>query len=96
LSLHHLYHGLDLLLDAYEDLERAVWTQVRSMFHPEVDLVLIDTTNAYVHGRGHGRLAQFGRSTDKRYDRRLVPIGLLVTLDGVPIGPRSSPVTPTT
>ena len=86
LSLHHLYHALDLLADAHESLERAVWTQVRSMFHPNVDLVLMDTTNTYVHGPTRGKLAQSGKSKEKRYDRRLVSVGLLVTRDGVPIG----------
>ena len=46
----------------------------------------MDTTNTYFEGPTLGKLAQFGPSKQKRFDRRLVSIGLLATRDGVPIG----------
>jgi hypothetical protein len=86
LSLHHLYRALDLLTEVKEPLEAALWARTRTLFSPPLDLVLMDTTNTYVQGVTRGRLAQFGHSKDKRFDRRLISVGVLVTRDGVPIG----------
>jgi transposase len=86
LSLHHLYRALDLLERNIGRIERTQWARVRTIWNPSVDLVLVDTTNTYVHGGEHASLAQYGKSKDKRYDRKIVSVGILVTRDGVPIG----------
>jgi len=86
LSLQHLYRALDVLADAKDELEKRLWNRTQELFAPEVDLVLLDTTNSYFHGPTRGQLAQFGPSKEKRFDRRLVSIGLLATRDAVPIG----------
>jgi hypothetical protein len=86
LSLHHLYLALDLLAENHAALEQVVWKNARDLLRPTVDLVLADTTNTYFHGTTRGSLAQFGKSKERRYDRRLVSLGLLVTRDGIPIG----------
>lgn len=86
LKLHYLYHALDVLVESKDALEQRLWNRNQELFAPELDLVLLDTTNTYVHGRTRGRLAQFGPSKEKRFDRRLVSIGLLATRYGVPIG----------
>jgi len=86
LKLHHFYRALDLLADRKDALEKRLWDNTRSLFEPAVDLVLVDTTNTYVEGDTRGDLAQFGKSKEKRYDRRLLSVGVLVTKDGVPIG----------
>ncbi|MCL6596985.1 MAG: hypothetical protein K6V73_12385 [Firmicutes bacterium] len=86
LSLHHLYRAMDLLERTKTRIERVQWGRVRTIFRPSVDLVLVDTTNTYLYGGERASLAQYGKSKEKRYDRRLVSVGLLVTRDGVPIG----------
>ena len=73
-------------MESKDALEQRLWNRNQELFTPELDLVLLDTTNTYVHGRTRGRFAQFGPSKEKRFDRRLVSIGLLATRDGVPIG----------
>ena len=77
---------MDLLEAHKEQLEKILWNRNQELFAPEIDLVLMDTTNAYFTGPTIGTLAQFGKSKEKRYDRRLVSIGLLATRQGVPIG----------
>jgi len=86
LSLHHFYRALDLLAETKDALEKELWDKTRGLFNPAVDLVLVDTTNTYVEGDTRGELAQHGKSKDRRYDRRLLSIGTLVTGEGVPVG----------
>ena len=86
LSLHHLYRALDMLDRNKERIERVQWGRVRTIWNPAVDLVLTDTTNTYLYGGDHASLAQYGKSKEKRYDRKIVSVGILVTRDGVPIG----------
>src|SRR5579875_442768 len=86
LSLHHLYRALDLLVTVKDGLEAELWERRRRLFSSDVDLVLVDTTNTYVEGATKGRLAQFGKGKDKRYDKRLITLGVMVTKEGVPIG----------
>ena len=86
LSLHHLYLALDMLTEHKTTVEKTLWNRTQELFAPQVDLVLMDTTNAYFHGATRGTLARYGKSKEKRYDRPLVSIGLLATRDGVPIG----------
>ncbi|MHB1937972.1 MAG: IS1634 family transposase [Acidobacteriaceae bacterium] len=86
LRLHHLYRALDLLAQSKDALEQTLWQKTRGLFNPAVDLVLVDTTNTYVEGDTRGDLAQYGKSKERRYDRRLLSIGVLVTGAGIPIG----------
>jgi len=86
LSLHHLYLALDMLQEHKTLLEKTLWNRTQELFAPKVDLVLMDTTNTYFHGKTRGTLPRYGKSKEKRYDRPLVSIGLLATRDGVPIG----------
>ena len=86
ISLHHLYRALDLIERNIGRIERTQWGRVRTIWNPCVDLVLTDTTNTYLYGGKHASLAQYGKSKEKRYDRKIVSVGLLVTRDGVPIG----------
>ena len=85
-SLHHLYRALDLIERNIARIERTQWGRVRTIWNPSVDLVLVDTTNTYLYGGKRASLAQYGKSKEKRYDRKIVSVGLLVTRDGVPIG----------
>ena len=86
LKLHHFYRALDLLAERKDALEKMLWDRTRSLFDPTVDLVLVDTTNTYVEGDTIGDLAQFGKSKEGRYNKRLLSIGTLVSKDGIPIG----------
>ena len=85
-SLHHLYRALDLIERNIARIERTQWGRVRTIWDPSVDLVLVDTTNTYLYGGKRASLAQYGKSKEKRYDKKIVSVGLLVTRDGVPIG----------
>ena len=85
-KLHHLYLGLDVLEEHKETIEADLWNRTLDLFALDLDLVLMDTTNVYFHGETAGDLAQFGHSKEKRFDKRLVSIALLVTKEGIPIG----------
>ena len=86
LALHHFYRALDLLEEHKDAIEQRLWNRTQELFAPVLDLVLMDTTNTYFHGETRGDLAQYGKGKDKRYDRRLVAVGLLVTREGIPMG----------
>ena len=86
LSLHHLYRALDLIERNIARIERTQWGRVRTIWNPSLDLVLVDTTNTYLYGGKRASLAQYGKSKEKRYDKKIVSVGLMVTRDGVPIG----------
>lgn len=86
LKLHHLYLGLDVLEEHREAIEAELWNRTVNLFSLDLDLVLMDTTNVYFHGETADELARFGHSKEKRFDKRLVSIALLVTKEGIPIG----------
>lgn len=66
IALRHLYAAMDLLQAHKEQLETILWNRNQELFAPEIDLVLMDTTNAYFTGPTIGTLAQFGKSKEKR------------------------------
>jgi hypothetical protein len=53
-----------------------LWAKTHTHFSPPVDLILVDTANPYVEGDTQGQITQYGKSKDKRYNRRLLSIVL--------------------
>ena len=81
LPLKALYRASDLLMRHRSALEGAMFTRVCDLFGLEPSIVLYDLTNTYFEGNLAGNpKAQRGRSKEKRTDRPLVTLGMV--LDG--------------
>jgi len=84
LSLHHYYRGLDYLEKFKEEVEEELFSNVKTLFNLNLDLVFWDTTSTYFQGEGP-ELSLYGRSKDHRSDCKQVVIGVLMTKDGFPV-----------
>jgi transposase len=84
LSLHHYYRGLDYLEKFKEEVEEELFSNVKTLFNLNLDLVFWDTTSIYFHGEGPD-LSLYGRSKDHRSDCTQVVMGVLMTKDGFPV-----------
>jgi hypothetical protein len=85
-ELHHLYRAMDLLVEAGEPLQRAVYFSVANLLQLEVDLLFLDTTTTYFEVEEEAGLRRrSGRSTDRRPDLPQIVIGLAVTRSGLPV-----------
>lgn len=85
---HTLYRAMDFLLAHEEELQKAVFFSVATLFNLEVDLIFFDTTSTYFEldeADGEGGLRRYGYSRDRRGDLPQASIGLAVTRDGIPV-----------
>jgi transposase len=88
LELHQIYRTLDLLCEHKEDMEQGLYWHGRDLFTATVDVVLYDlTTLRFESTRTDlGELRQFGYSKEMRTDCTQVVLGLLLDLEGIPLG----------
>jgi hypothetical protein len=76
-----LYRTSDLLVRHRDKIEAALFTNIQGLFDLPVTVTLYDLTNTYFEGTAAGNAkAARGRSKEKRSDRPLVTLGLV--LDG--------------
>ncbi len=70
IELQHLYRGMDILLEAGEELQREIYYRVADLLNLEVDLIFFDTTSTYmeIEGEDEGGLRRYGHSKDRRSD----------------------------
>ena len=81
ISLMHLYRASDQLIKHRDAIESRVFTKAMSLFGLGVTVALFDLTNTYLAGSGSAQsLAKHGRSKEKRNDRSLITLALV--LDG--------------
>jgi transposase len=87
IELQHLYRGMDILLEAAEELQEEIYYRVANLLNLEVDLIFFDTTSTYmeIEGEDEGGLRRYGHSKDRRPDLPQVVIGLAVTKEGIPV-----------
>ena len=78
------YRTLDHLLEAKEDIERALYERLRDLFSLKPDLVLYDITSTYFEGTGPQGLARHGYSRDGKSRNPQVIVGV-VMVGGWPI-----------
>ena len=82
-----LYRGLDQILPLKEKLEHHLRKRWEGLFGATFDLLLYDVTSTYFEGEmKRNDEAQRGYSRDHRFDCKQVCIGLMVTIDGLPLG----------
>lgn len=87
-ELQHLYRAMDLLVEAGEPLQRAIYFSVADLLQLEVDLLFLDTTTTYFEVEEpdeEGLRRRSGRSADRRPDLPQIVIGLAVTRSGLPV-----------
>ncbi len=84
--LHQLYRALDCLADFKEQIEHQLFEKNRTLFNMCVDVVFYDVTTFYFESQTADELRDRGFSKDNKIDEVQVVLGLLVDMDGRPIG----------
>ncbi|MBI4228871.1 MAG: IS1634 family transposase [Deltaproteobacteria bacterium] len=84
--LHHLYRALDCLADFKEQIEQRLFEKNRALFNMRVDIVFYDVTTFYFESQTADDLRDRGFSKDNKIDEVQVVLGLLVDMNGRPIG----------
>ncbi len=79
------YRAMDFLLDADEQVQKAVFAAAANLLNLEVDLLFFDTTSTYFETEHDDALRRYGHSKDHRDDRPQAVIGMAVTRDGIPV-----------
>ena len=78
-----LYESALHLYQLKDELEKHLSCQTNTLFDLQDKIILYDLTNTYFEGRKSGsRLAQYGRSKEKRKDAKLVVLALVVNIEG--------------
>jgi transposase len=88
LKLHQIYRTLDFLSKHKNEIEKSLFWSGRDLFSIEVDVVLYDLTTLRFESTREdlGELRKFGFSKEMRTDCTQVVLGLLLDLDGIPLG----------
>lgn len=85
LSLNSLYRITDQIYRHKEYIEQELRKTECSIFNLDESIFLYDLTNTYMEGIAPGiSKARFGRSKEKRYDCRLLTLGLVIDAQGFP------------
>lgn len=101
LQLHHLYRAMGWLGEPLADheqfgatpfsprctkdlIEESLFRRRRDLL-TTLDLVFFDTTSIYFEGHGGVNLGKFGKSKDKRPDRKQMVVGAVLDNEGYPI-----------
>jgi hypothetical protein len=78
-----LYGISHRLYSVKDDLELHLSQRTNELFDLDDKIILYDLTNTYFEGqKRNSRLAQFGRSKEKRSDAKLVVLGVVVNVEG--------------
>lgn len=78
-----LYRGALRLLDCKSELEKKLSRRTNEIFNHEENIILYDLTNTYFEGEKRGsKLAQYGRSKEKRNDAKLVVLAMAINTLG--------------
>lgn len=85
-ELQHLYRSLDILSDHKDDLEKELFLRNMNLFNMKIDVVFYDVTTFYFESVKADSLKDFGFSKDNKFNEVQVVLGLLINLDGMPIG----------
>lgn len=85
-NLHNLYRILDLLSDKKELIEDALFFKNKNLFNLSVDVVFYDVTTIYFESVTQDDIKNFGYSKDCKFGEVQIVMGLLVDIEGRPIG----------
>ena len=83
ISRHMLYKAAVDLYGVRDELEKHLSLKTNELFDLDDKIILYDLTNTYFEGRkAHSKIAQFGRSKEKRSDCKLVVLALVTNAEG--------------
>jgi transposase len=92
LSNNALYRLADLLVAQRSEIETRLADNAQALFALGEKIILYDLTNTYLTGRAHeSSLGQRGHSKEKRMDRPLLTLALVLDGDGFPKASRVFP-----
>ena len=78
-----LYAISHQLYSVKDELEKHLSNRTNELFDLDDKIILYDLTNTYFEGRmSNSKIAQFGRSKEKRNDAKLVVLGVVVNAEG--------------
>lgn len=86
IELHQLYRALDILEESKEKIEEYIFEKNKTLWNMEVDLVLYDVTTFYFESVRADELREFGYGKDGNINEVQILFGLLVDIEGRPIG----------
>ncbi len=84
--LHHLYRALDILAAEKENIEKSIFERQKNLFNMKIDVVLYDVTTIYFESSKADSLKEFGFSKDCKINEVQIILGLLLDVEGSPIG----------
>jgi transposase len=84
LDVNHFYRSMDYLLRAKEQIEWALFEQLRNLFSVEVKLTFYDITSSYFYTE-NCPIGATGYSRDSRPDLEQIVIGVVTSFEGYPI-----------
>ena len=84
LDVNHFYRSMDYLLRAKEQIEWALFEQLRNLFSVEVKLTFYDITSSYFYTESCP-IGANGYSRDSRPDLEQIVIGVVTSFEGYPI-----------
>jgi transposase len=85
-DLNHLYRSLDILEEHKEEIEDYLFNKEKSLFNMNVDVVFYDVTTFRFESVKKDTLRDFGFSKENRVNEVQVVLGLLIDMNGRPIG----------
>jgi transposase len=85
-ELQHLYRALDILADKKEVIEEYLFNANQSLFNTKIDIVFYDVTTLYFESVRKDELKCFGFSKDLKVNEVQIILGLLIDMEGRPIG----------
>jgi transposase len=85
-ELHHFYRSLDLLAEHKEEIEKQIFLKNLALFNQKIDVVFYDVTTYYFESNKADEFKEFGFSKDNKINEVQVMMGLLIDLEGRPIG----------
>lgn len=85
-SLDHLYRAMTCLGKGKDIIEEELFEKQKDLFNMQIDVVLYDVTTLYFESVRNDELKDFGYSKDAKFGEVQVVLGLLVDMEGRPIG----------
>jgi len=85
-QLQHLYRCLDVLSAAKTAIETSIFERQKDLFHMAVDVVFYDVTTFHFESNRADDFKEFGFSKAGKFNEVQVVMGLLIDMEGNPIG----------
>ena len=85
-DINAFYRCLDVLADHKDEIEQAVFEKNRSLFNMSVDVVFYDVTTFHFESVRADELRDFGFSKAGKFNEVQIVMGMMIDLEGRPIG----------